>query len=266
MPLVCVPLGDSAVTVRLGGSIDDAVHQRVLAFIEALRSSPFPGMTEAVGGYHVVTVFYDPVVVRRSSKRLLAGTPPAAAEAPPSSSIDVCGTSIFAQVCEWLNDRYEAAEGGAYRSRSRLVKLPVCYGGEWGPDLEEVSRHCRLAPEEVIALHSGADYTIYMIGFAPGFPYMGGLPERLATPRRETPRVRVAAGSVGIGGGQTGVYPLETPGGWQLIGRTPLSLFRPDREPPVLLAAGDRVRFVPVSEECFRELEEGGESAWKPFT
>lgn len=138
----------------------------------------------------------------------------------------------------------------------RLVEIPVCYGGEFGPDLEYVAAFNGLTTEEVIHIHSSGDYLVYMIGFAPGFPYIGGMSEKIATPRRETPRLKIPSGSVGIAGKQTGVYPIETPGGWQLIGRTPLKLFRPDEEPPSLLMAGDKIKFVPISYNDYKEMEE----------
>ena len=134
----------------------------------------------------------------------------------------------------------------------REVKIPVCYGGQYGPDLDDVATAHDLTSDEVVRLHSGATYAVYMLGFAPGFAYLGGLPEAIATPRRPEPRTSVPAGSVGIGGSQTGVYPLVSPGGWQLIGRTPLQLFVARRDPPALLAAGDRVRFTPITPEEFQ--------------
>lgn len=130
----------------------------------------------------------------------------------------------------------------------RDVSLPVVYGGESGPDLEEVARHCGLAPRQVVEQHSTAQYVVFFLGFQPGFAYLGGLAEALHTPRRAEPRLSVAQGSVGIGGAQTGIYPLATPGGWQIIGRTPLALFNPDKFPPTLLRPGDNVRFVPQKE------------------
>jgi inhibitor of KinA len=125
--------------------------------------------------------------------------------------------------------------------------VPVCYGGEWGPDLETIGRAHGLSADEVVSVHSGAEYLVSAVGFTPGFPYLSGLPERLHTPRRETPRTRVPAGSVAIGGAQTGIYPFETPGGWNLIGRTPWRLFNPHARPPTLLQVGDRVRFRPIT-------------------
>ena len=131
---------------------------------------------------------------------------------------------------------------------SREVSVPVVYGGEYGPDLGEIARHSGLSEKQVVELHSSVEYVVWFLGFQPGFPYFGGLPEQLAMPRRAEPRLLVPAGSVGIGGAQTGIYPLATPGGWQLLGRTPLALFDPKRKEPVLLRSGDRVRFVPQKE------------------
>ena len=129
----------------------------------------------------------------------------------------------------------------------RIVEIPVCYGGDLGPDLDDVAARHETTPDEVVRIHSGADYLVYMVGFMPGFAYLGGLPDEIATPRRSSPRTAVPAGAVGIGGQQTGVYPLESPGGWNLIGRTPLRIFDLSRETPSLLATGDRVRFCPIS-------------------
>ncbi|MGV3465566.1 MAG: 5-oxoprolinase subunit PxpB, partial [Heyndrickxia sp.] len=138
---------------------------------------------------------------------------------------------------------------------SRVVEIPVCYGGDFGPDLETVASMNGLSTEEVIQIHSSAEYTVYMIGFAPGFPYLGGMSEKIATPRLPSPRLKIPERTVGIAGNQTGVYPIETPGGWQLIGRTPIKLFRPQDEVPSLLHAGDKVRFKPISYEEYVEWE-----------
>jgi len=137
----------------------------------------------------------------------------------------------------------------------RKVEIPVCYGGDYGPDLNDVSSIHGMTPEQVIALHSSSSYLVYFLGFVPGFAYLGGLPEALVTPRLATPRRKVPPGSVGIAGSQTGVYPFATPGGWRLLGRTPVSVFRPDRTELSLLSIGDRVRFTPISLEQFAALE-----------
>jgi inhibitor of KinA len=137
---------------------------------------------------------------------------------------------------------------------AREVEIPVCYGGEYGPDLNDVGALHGMSPEQVIALHSSSAYLVYFLGFVPGFAYLGGLPESLVTPRLATPRRKVPSGSVGIAGNQTGVYPVATPGGWRLLGRTPVSIFRPDRKELSLLSIGDRVRFTPISVEQFAAL------------
>ena len=139
--------------------------------------------------------------------------------------------------------------------KGRTVEIPVCYDPEFGPDLGLVAKQAKLTPEEVIKRHGKPEYLVYLVGFAPGFPYLGGLPKELHTPRHAKPRMVVPPGSVGIGGQQTGIYPLATPGGWNLIGRTPVRLFRPEENPPVLLRAGDQVKFRAISREEFAKWE-----------
>jgi len=141
---------------------------------------------------------------------------------------------------------------------AKVVRIPVVYGGEYGPDLESLAKLHDMTPEQVIEIHSGKDYLIYMLGFTPGFPYLGGMDPKIATPRLKTPRTKIPAGSVGIAGEQTGFYPLDSPGGWQLIGRTPLALFDPEREAPFLLSAGEYVRFCPIPEDRFEEIRKSG--------
>ncbi len=137
----------------------------------------------------------------------------------------------------------------------RVVDIPVCYGGEFGPDLEYVAEYNGLSTSKVIELHSNGDYLVYMLGFAPGFPFIGGMDQQIATPRQKSPRLKIPDGTVGIANNQTGVYPIETPGGWQLIGRTPLKLFKPEQSPPTLLQAGDKIKFKPISYDEFLEKE-----------
>ena len=137
----------------------------------------------------------------------------------------------------------------------RIVEIPVCYGGEFGPDIATVAEHANMSEDEVVRVHSGHDYLIDMLGFLPGFAYLGGLDERLHTPRLATPRTRLEAGSVGIGGAQTGVYPLPSPGGWQIIGRTPVRPYDPDRTPPILYLAGDYLRFVPITPSEYQSID-----------
>jgi inhibitor of KinA len=190
------------------------------------------GVLECVPGFTSVTIHYDPVLVTR-----------------PTSSARWLGRSLRRVLADL--DEVPGDDG-------ELVEIPVCYGGEFGPDLEGVAASSGLAAEEVVGLHAAGEYRVHLVGFVPGFPYLGGLDARLHTPRRESPRTAVPARSVGIGGEHTGIYPVESPGGWQLIGRTPLRLFDADRERPALLRAGDRVRFRAVDADAFRALEAGG--------
>ena len=213
-----LPLGDTAVLIRVGTAIDEPTHARVRAVCAALERDPVRGMIELVPSYAAVAVYYDPAA---------------------------CGRDPFSTITRALSERLQQLEVTTPLP-GRLVEIEVRYGGAHGPDLEDVARHAALTPAEVVRAHTSVEYAVYMIGFAPGFPFLVGLPERLAMRRRDTPRLAVPAGSVAIGGGQTGIYPLETPGGWHIIGRTSVRLFRPEANPPTLLQLGDRVRFVAV--------------------
>jgi inhibitor of KinA len=210
------PLGDAALLVRLGDAIDESTHMRVrLAHARLSHMLATAAVFDVVPAFTTVAVHYDPA---RTTYQ-----------------------ALVPRVADLLR-QLEAER----LPESRQVTIPVRYGGGYGPDLEHVARHAGLTPEEVVRLHAAGDYLVHMIGFAPGFPYLGGLDPRLACPRRDQPRTRVPNGSVGIGGSQTGIYPFDSPGGWQLIGRTEVVLFDADRQPPSLLAAGDRVRFMVV--------------------
>ncbi|MGN7471203.1 5-oxoprolinase subunit PxpB [Brevibacillus sp. SAFN-007a] len=224
------PLGDSGIVVKLGDTIDQTTQQNVQALADHLEQHPLPGMVEFVPGYTSVTVYYDPV----------SWYDPREADSP----YDRFKARLARQL---VSIRAEE------QSAPRLIEIPVCYGGVFGPDLPDVAAYHGMTPDEVIRIHSGQEYLVHMIGFAPGFPYLGGLDKRLATPRRQSPRTAIAPGSVGIGGEQTGVYPIESPGGWHIIGRTPERLFRPEEQPPSLLRAGDRVRFCPIAEEAYEQ-------------
>ena len=219
-----LPCGDQAVTVEWGSTIDENINRQVHAFARKVEELSHPAITEVVPTYRSATVHYRPEVFSYEElNQLLA----------------------------------PLAQGSAEESEELpVVEIPVCYGGEYGPDLEEVAQHCSLTPEEVIARHTAPTYRIYMLGFTPGFPYLGGMDPSIAAPRRKEPRIHIPAGSVGIAGEQTGVYPIVSPGGWQLIGRTPLRLFDPQKEQPILLSAGAGIRFVPIDEETFRKMEE----------
>ncbi|MEI7024979.1 5-oxoprolinase subunit PxpB [Paenibacillus sp. y28] len=253
------PAGDSAVTVECGEAGTEAVHLAVRRVCSLLEEHPFPGLIELVPAYTAVTVHYDAWAVYRETIRMAAGKeavssagalrPAAPLLRRQEEDLGILPAPVEA-VCHWLHERLQrlgTLPPGGEGADCRLVRLPVCYGGEYGPDLAFVALHTGLSEREVIRRHSEAEYKVYMIGFAPGFPYLGGLPPELSAPRRSQPRPEVPRGAVGIAGTQTGVYPQVTPGGWQIIGRTPLSLFQPDCDPPALLQAGDRIRFVPIN-------------------
>ncbi|HEX2860945.1 MAG TPA: 5-oxoprolinase subunit PxpB [Lacunisphaera sp.] len=229
------PLGDSALVVQLGDAINESTHRRVQSVWRALAAEPLPGVSEAVPAYTTVTVFYDAWQV------VQAGAPE---------------TGVVGWLSERVRERIQHPPKTA-KVKTRVVEIPVCYGGEFGPDLGKIAAQAKLSPEAVVKKHSAAKYLVHLIGFAPGFPYLGGLPKELATPRHAKPRMAVPAGAVAIGGEQTGIYPQSTPGGWNLIGRTPVCLFRPELNPPALLQAGDEVRFKAISPAEFARLEEG---------
>ena len=234
-PLKLYPLGDAAVVLEFGQVIAPATHRLIQAFANVLARHPPPGLREVVPAFATLTVYYDPLVL-----------------------FELGGASPYEHIANVLRLLLPAAQAAAADYvPGPLVEIPVCYGGELGPDLGLVASHAQLAAEEVVARHAQPDYLVHMVGFAPGFPYLGGLDGRLATPRRAQPRALVPAGAVGIAGAQTGIYSLPTPGGWQLIGRTPLRLFDPGRARPSLLQAGDRLRFVPISEAEFQRLSHG---------
>ncbi|STZ75372.1 5-oxoprolinase subunit PxpB [Bergeriella denitrificans] len=209
MKLEIHPISESALVCTLPAPADLSKQQTIWAF--AADSESLSGVAEVVPGMNNLTVFAEP----QTDLAALAGR---------------------------LHDVWLRVGAAAYEGKT--VEIPVVYGGAFGGDLAEVAAFHKITPEEVVKRHTAPTYTVFMMGFQPGFPYLGGLPEHLHTPRRAVPRTSVPAGSVGIGGGQTGVYPFASPGGWQIIGQTGLPLFRADLNPPTLLAAGDKVRFV----------------------
>lgn len=215
------PLGDSALIVQFEPTISPVIHSKVRAFLSWIETQKLHGLIECVPAFTSVTLHFDPWI---ASER---------------GTIDP-----YQKLKELIQEHADNLEE-LPTPPSRTIEIPVDYGGDAGPDLDFVALHTGLSRDEVISLHSSPSYLVYMVGFMPGFPYLGGMDQRLSTPRRSSPRARVPAGSVGIASTQTGVYPLETPGGWQIIGRTSLTLFDPQGEPPTLLRAGDRVKFVP---------------------
>lgn len=222
------PCGDCAVTLQIGDEIGEKINREVVGVLESLRKAAIPGVLELVPTYTSVCIHYDPLVL----------------------SYD----DLLKVIGRLENGSAENLENAA----ARIVEIPVCYGGEYGPDLAFVAEHNGLTAEEVVKRHSEGVYLVYMLGFLPGFAYMGGMDETIACPRLTSPRTKIPAGSVGIAGAQTGIYPLSSPGGWQLIGRTPLKMFAIDGEKTTFaLSAGDRVRFVPITEETYLEMEAG---------
>lgn len=208
--------GDSAVTVELGDRIDPEINARVHTLMERLGQSELRGIREQIPSFASLLILYDPLVL----------------------DYDTLAGEIM---------RLAALPAAKQAGKRRIHLVPCCYGSHFGPDLPCVERSSGLSCDEIISLHSSTDYRIYMLGFLPGFVYLGGMDERLVTPRLKSPRVRIPAGSVGIGGSQTGIYPLDSPGGWNLIGCTPLNMYDPAREKPVFCAAGEYIRFCPIS-------------------
>jgi inhibitor of KinA len=216
-----VPAGDAAIVVEFEARIDPSVNARTIACADAIQAAAIAGVRDVVPTYRSVAVYFDPL---RTNIEALESCLENAAARPVSSSA----------------------------TARPVVRIPVCYGREFGPDLEAVAAFTRMSESEVIAVHTAVTYRVFMLGFVPGFAYMGTVDERIAMKRHATPRVRVPACSVGIAGVQTGIYPSETPGGWQLIGRTPLKPFDPDRSEPFLMKAGDSVQFYAIDLGEFR--------------
>lgn len=215
-----VPAGDSALLLELPPSIDPATSARVLAIARTLEARHGSMLRDLVVGYCSLTVYFDPLAV----------------DGP------------------WLESAMLDAIAGLDATSGpdgALVDVPVCYGGDLGPDLPDVAKAAGCSEEEVVALHCGTIYRVYLVGFVPGFPYMARVDPRLALPRRASPRPKVPAGSVALAAGQTGIYPMETPGGWHLIGRTPVKPYDPARAEPFLLRAGDQVRFHSIAASEF---------------
>ncbi|MBI4336350.1 MAG: 5-oxoprolinase subunit PxpB [Chloroflexi bacterium] len=219
-----LPCGDKALLVEFGNAISREANTRVRNMFLAVEKQGVTGVVDLVPTYRSVLVYYDPLRVSRQDL-----------------------TEQLARLEQHLEE--------VPVEKPKVVEVPTVYGGEYGPDLGTVAQHNKLAPDEVVQVHAGTDYLVYMIGFTPGFPYLGGMSPKIATPRLKTPRTVIPAGSVGIAESQTGIYPLESPGGWQLIGRTPIKLFDPYREPPAILQPGDYVRFVRITDEEYRKTQ-----------
>ncbi|WP_347548335.1 5-oxoprolinase subunit PxpB [Pseudalkalibacillus hwajinpoensis] len=230
MTITFDPLGEAAVKLTFNEEVSPALNRKIQVFCRELASSSKPGITEWVPAYDSVTIYYEP------------------------------WNFSYEEITAYLKEVASHNDNEQTKLKS-IVTIPTLYGGDYGPDLEELAESKKMNPEDIITLHTKGDYLVNMIGFLPGFPYLSGLDERIAMPRLENPRQTVPAGSVGIAGNQTGIYPLESPGGWNLIGRTPLRLFEPEKEETFLFQPGDYLQFHSVSEEEFRriqrEIEEG---------
>jgi KipI family sensor histidine kinase inhibitor len=223
-------MGDRGLLLEFGDEISAEVNEKVRKMALAIQTETLDGVIEVVPTYRSLLVLYNPLIIPLEDLK------------------------------RRLNQLEEGLKEISFPD-PRLTKIPVLYGGDFGPDLEKVAEYLHLPREEVIRLHCSKPYFIYMIGFMPGFPYMGELPDALITPRLKTPRLSVPAGSVAIAQKQTGIYPVESPGGWQILGRTPVKLFNPEKEPPALLRMGDLVQFYSISEKEFHEWN--SQSAWR---
>jgi inhibitor of KinA len=222
------PLGDAAITIDFGNSINETINQKVLAGFAHLQKYPLPGIVEAVPAYSSLTLHYDISVLRKL--------------VPPSQLI-----------YDWVKEQLEqklSFIGESAIIPGKTIRIPVCYEGEMAPDLETLATSRETSAEEVVRIHSSSLYRVYMLGFLPGFAYLGQVDEKISMPRKQQPAI-VAAGSVGIAGSQTGIYPFSSPGGWQIIGRTPLILFDAAKEDPALIKAGDMVQFYPITTHEF---------------
>ncbi|MCI7179571.1 MAG: 5-oxoprolinase subunit PxpB [Schaedlerella sp.] len=217
--------GDSSLLIEFGKIISPDINRKIAVTVQLIKAQQTPGVVDIIPAFCSLLINYDPRVISY----------------------------------EEIRDRMQTIlkiDVKADAARKKIYEIPVCYGGEFGPDLDNIAQHAGLSPEEVIQIHSSRDYLIYMLGFLPGFCYLGGLDERIHTPRLANPRLKISAGSVGIGGSQTGIYPLDSPGGWQLMGMTPVKTYDPQREVPILVEAGDYIRFIPIDKDEFYRIKE----------
>lgn len=225
MSMKIMPAGDEAVVAEFGDKIDDGINRKVHVLARRIDREKIRGIKELLPTYRSLMVLYDPRIIS------------------------------YAALCRKIG-KLEPADTDEGEGTRRTIIVPCCYEGAFAPDMPDMQKATGLQYEEIVRIHSGVDYKIYMLGFLPGFVYLGGLDPRIAVPRLTTPRTSIPARSVGIGGSQTGVYPIASPGGWRLIGSTPLEFYDPEREKPILCEAGEYIRFVPVTSEEYRVIRE----------
>jgi inhibitor of KinA len=227
------PLNERAITIELGETISEDVHRRVMSVRDEIHHNPIKGILDVVTAYTTVTIYFDPNLIRNST---LAGKTP------------------LEKMKQFVSEKASNAKDVYNSPDTLIVSIPVCYHHDFAFDLEWVASHHQTTSEEIVRRHTDQTFTVFMIGFTPGFPYMGILPPGLESPRKQNPRIQVPAGSVGLAGKQTGIYPFATPGGWQIIGRTPMKLFDSSSSSPSLLKPGDKVRFEAISKEQFTTM------------
>ncbi|WP_314294256.1 5-oxoprolinase subunit PxpB [Fusobacterium periodonticum] len=216
--------GDSALVIEFGNEISADINKKIRKMMDDIKKENIDGIIELVPTYCSLLINYDVLKINYNT--------------------------LVEKLKTFLNNDVETTEG----EEVTLVEIPTLYNDEFGPDLSYVAEYNKLSKEEVIKIHTGTDYLVYMLGFMPGFTYLGGMSEKIATPRLESPRLQIYPGSVGIAGKQTGMYPSMSPGGWRIIGRTPLKLYNPDSDTPVYISSGDYVRYVSISEEEYNEI------------
>lgn len=216
--------GDSALVIEFGNEISVDINKKIRKMMDDIKKENIDGIVELVPTYCSLLINYDVLKIDYNT--------------------------LVEKLKTFLNNNLETAEG----EEVTLVEIPTLYNDEVGPDLSYVAEHNKISKEEVIKIHTGTNYLVYMLGFMPGFTYLGGMSEKIATPRLESPRLQIYPGSVGIAGKQTGMYPSMSPGGWRIIGRTPLKLYNPDSDTPVYISSGDYVRYVSISEEEYNDI------------
>ena len=219
------PVGDRAISIDFGQVIDPTINRHIRQTIERIKELQLEGIIELVPTYCALLVEYDAMLYS------------------------------YSEICNIIEPTLEEGMANTTNELVTVVEVPTVYGGEFGPDLSFVASHNHLSEDEVISIHSGTDYLVYMLGFIPGFTYLGGMDPRIATPRLSSPRTLISAGSVGIAGEQTGTYPSDSPGGWQIIGRTPVTMYDMSKAQAALLKAGDYVRYVPIDESEFHRIK-----------